>query len=384
MDKKRKTIVKLIVSFCFVLVAVVLEIIVNSITSALESQNLAKRWGGEYAQVSFFFSKNTSVTDGQILSVERTLGSALEEAAVISEHGERVFVDSYSTVGKGLASSERTRNMNVRVVGVGGDFFLFHPYEIKSGAYFNDNNDENEDGVIIDDTVAWQLFGATDITEKTINIGNTSFVVRGVIKEDEGYFSETAKENDATVYMSYEAYQKLFGGETGTVPIENYEILVKNPVKDLGKNKIEEAFAMDEGDYEIIENSSRYKLLSRFIRLKKYGELTMNVKLITYPFWENRARGYDQLALAFTAFEVFFLIYPFICLLELLIFMFRKKEEFKYFLKTPFRNMEKELEHKKAEKWIEKNEKKPKEENKDNDKKDKKEDNNKNEKDTTK
>ena len=42
------------------------------------------------------------------------------------ENGKRLFVDAYSSLGKITVNSERS-TLEANAVGIGGDFFLFHP-----------------------------------------------------------------------------------------------------------------------------------------------------------------------------------------------------------------------------------------------------------------
>ena len=70
---------------------------------------------------------------------------------------------------------------SVQIIGVGGDFFQFHPLNMISGNVFSEN-DISKDRVVLDENTAWTLFGAYDIAGKTVTIEGRQFVIAGVYK----------------------------------------------------------------------------------------------------------------------------------------------------------------------------------------------------------
>ena len=67
---------------------------------------------------------------------------------------------------------------------------------------------------------------------------------------------------------------------------------------------------MDKSSYEIVENSSRFGLMNRFTVLRNFGIRSMNTKNIVFPYWENRARAYEDLAALLLILELLCLVYP--------------------------------------------------------------------------
>ena len=57
-------------------------------------------------------------------------------------------------------------------------FFLFHPFDLISGSFF-DSNYVMDDLIIIDKEVAWNLFGSTDVVGQVVNVGSRPHVVCG-------------------------------------------------------------------------------------------------------------------------------------------------------------------------------------------------------------
>lgn len=243
------------------------------------------------------------------------LNQALKDAAVESEEEKgRNLVDAYSSIGQLTISSART-SASARAVGVGGDFFLFHPMELLSGNYF-DGTDLNEDGVILDEDIAWKLFGSYDVTGMEVYIGDVVYPIRGVVRRKMGCFSKAAEEDTPTVYVSY----KILQNQTGeALSIDTYELLINSPVTGFGEKTLKEAMGIGEDSYEIIENSSRFSVKHRLEILKDFGARSMKKSGPVFPYWENRARAYEDVAALFLVAEGLLLIYPIIFMIRLLI-----------------------------------------------------------------
>ena len=76
--------------------------------------------------------------------------------------------------------STKRATISAKAIGVGGDFFQFHPMDLEYGNYFSDS-DVNKDLVVIDEEIAWQLFGGINVTGKIIDVGGHPHLIVGVI-----------------------------------------------------------------------------------------------------------------------------------------------------------------------------------------------------------
>jgi len=323
MKQYRKIMVLGICLLCTVLLIGVERGIVRD----LSTQKLAERWSkeDEFAQFACYFTEDASFREEQILAVEGNLVTNLEAASITSEknNGGRNWIDAYSTEGQLTISSNRS-TMQVRAFGVGGDFFLFHPLILLDGNYF-DATDENEDGIIIDEMVAWQLFGSNHVAGMEVEIDNIIYPIRGVVRSDKGLFSEVVKEDAATIYVSY----GILGGKEESLPIDCYEVLVASPVKNFAKDAVTGALDMDAESYELVECSARFDLEHRFEVIKNFGVRSMTTKNIVFPYWENRARGYEDVSALFLVLEIVCLIYPVGWLLKQLYGYWKRRKEIK-------------------------------------------------------
>lgn len=300
------------------LVFVILSVATGRLAASLPEQQMAERWSreGGVAQVSCFFSADAYVTEDTLREFEYSLESFLQEASITQESpnpGARLWADAYSAEGKLTISSE-TGSMEADAMGIGGDFFLFHPQKLLYGAYFS-GNDLNQDYCVIDEDVAWQLFGSNDVAGMMVYIGGVPHIVTGVIERPDGRLVEAAGLDAARVYVSLKTLE-YYGNSRG---INHYEIVMPNPVKEFAFKHVKEKLGKDERESEVLENTSRFSLLNRLRVIRAFGTRSMNGKAIIYPYWENVARAYEDIIGLCTVFMLIFLLYS--AVLALLFFI---------------------------------------------------------------
>lgn len=291
------------------LLFLILLLITNHMAVSQEAQQMAARWSpeGGAAQISCFFSPDAGMTVDAIEMFEHSIDNALLEASITQDSpnaGARLWVDAYSADGKVSISSDNGK-LEADAIGIGGDFFLFHPLKLLYGSYFS-GNDVMQDYCVIDEDAAWQLFGSNNIAGMTVYIGGIPHIVTGVVERPEGRLEEAAGLDATVVYVSYKTLSEL-GKNNG---INHYEIVMPNPVSDFAYNHVKDNMGVQEKEVEILENTSRYSLLSRLKTIAAFGTRSMNGKAIIYPYWENIARGYEDIIALLTVFMILFLLYP--------------------------------------------------------------------------
>ena len=302
----------------------VLCFIANHLGQEQEAQMMAERWSGkkDVAQVSCFFSVNTQISEDRIREFEHSIDAALADASVIQESenpSARLWADAYSAGGKITISSDKS-TIQADAIGIGGDFFLFHPMKMLSGSWFS-GNDLMQDYCILDQDAAWQLFGSNDVAGMTVYIGGIPHIVTGVIQRQEGRLTEAAGLDSTLVYVSYKTLSEL-GSCNG---INHYEIVMPNPVTDFAYNYVNENLGDSGNETEVVENSSRYSFLSRLKLIPQFGTRSMNGKAIIYPYWENVARGYEDILALITLFELLFLLYAVVLAVIFFVIWWRHK-----------------------------------------------------------
>ncbi|MBQ9123412.1 MAG: ABC transporter permease [Lachnospiraceae bacterium] len=285
--------------------------VIHILAGSLDTQNMAKRWSkseeSRAAQVSVFFSENLGTSEDEILNFEHRLDSALVEASIVntSENPDsRLWIDAYSATGT-ITLEKGDKNVSVSAIGVGGEFFQFHPLKLESGSYFS-GNDVMQDYCVVDEEIAWQLFGSNDIAGQIITIKGVPHIITGVIERQQDRLSKAAGLDSSVVYVSYNTLVNY--GRANSICC--YEIVMPNPVKNYAFNYLKEQLGSNEAESEVVENTSRYGLLSLLQVLREFGTRSMNGKAIIYPYWENVARGYEDILATLLLVAVIFLLYP--------------------------------------------------------------------------
>lgn len=295
----------------------------NNKIENLEDQQAAARWDDEggCAQVSCFFTRGMEVNHFQIMSFEKELESALTEAAVTVENeNARLYVDAYSAQGKiTVVSSQST--LEAQAIGIGGDFFFFHPLQLVSGGYFS-GNDLMKDSILLDEEAAWQLFGSSDIEGMSVTIGGVPHYISGVIKREEGRFAENAGLNSTVIYVSEETLSE-YGTSEG---ISCYEVAAPNPVKGFVYNTAKEKFGLKEDEMLVVENSNRYSLEAMIPVVLDFGLRSMQNSAVHFPYWENIAKGYEDIRAVVLIIQFILLLIPAVIILITLIIKWKNRK----------------------------------------------------------
>lgn len=310
-----------IVSF---LVFLVLYGIAALLSGSQTSQQMAERWSErkDVAQISCFFSPNAAMSPDRIESFRHSLDSALQEASIVQDSpnaNARLWADAYSADGQITVSGERAR-VTADAIGIGGDFFLFHPLQLLSGSYFSES-DLNQDYCILDEDAAWQLFGSNNVAGQIVTIGGVPHMVAGVVHREDGRLEEAAGLDSTVIYVSYNTLD-TFGSNNG---INHYEIVMPNPVSEYAFSYVKENIGVAEKELEVVENTTRYDFLERLQVIADFGTRSMNGKAIIYPYWENIARGYEDIIAAVTLFALLFLAYPVVLLVMFAVIRWKHK-----------------------------------------------------------
>lgn len=302
----------------------VLVLISQLLIDKQETQQAASRWSAQddAAQVSCFFSVNANVTQDTLEEFSHSVDSALEEASIVSQSpngNARLWADAYSASGK-ITLNSNIASVTVDAIGIGGDFFLFHPVRLVNGSYFS-GNDLMQDYCVLDELTAWKLFGSNDIAGQVIEINGVAHVVTGVVEHEAGKLYETAGLDEALIYVSYDTLSK-YGSCNG---INHYEIVMPNPVSGYALNYVTEHIGVSENDVDIVENSSRYSVLNRIKQIGEFATRSMNGKAIIYPYWENMARAYEDILATMMFFTLLFVGFPAIIIVVTIILLWKRK-----------------------------------------------------------
>ena len=230
--------IQLLTAALSILLWSILQCFRMSLQNSLPDQNAAVRWSKNHdvAQISIFFTEDQKITEDSVKELAWKLTQALTEQAIGKDEKKssgRELVMAYSAEGQ-ITLNREGKTLTVNAVGVGGDFFLFHPLTLLSGQYLNTSLDM-KDGIVLDEDTAWQLFGSSNIVGQTVEIGGLPFYIRGVVKKPTGRLEKAAGLSQSLVFVDYAMLQKYgsFGGG-GFVPKDDSTNVA--PAGDTGGN----------------------------------------------------------------------------------------------------------------------------------------------------
>lgn len=267
----------------------------------------AQRFQGEgetrFAQLACYLPVDQGKTVEDIFTFRQALEGKLVEQSLEAPENGSLTIDAYCGFADVTVSSENTTGSTVEAVGVGGDFFYFHPLTLLGGSYIR-SDDLMDDLVVLDEETAWRLFGGTDLAGLTMYINGEPFVVSGVVSRETDFATQKAYTGDGGVYLSYSALSRL----VETASITCYEIVMPDPISGYALGVVKETFPVGDGD--VVENSSRYSLSHLLEVVKGFAERSMRLNGVIYPYWENAVRLTEGYAALLAALSIAFAVFP--------------------------------------------------------------------------
>jgi len=316
----RQKVLSLMTIICLI-IFIIITSISNHMIAGLSDQQAAKRWDKDNgsSQVSVFVAGDVSIDELKIKNFQMQLEAALKEAAITADNANgRLYVDAYSSQGEVTINGSQS-NMDTKAMGIGGDFFLFHPVKLVDGSYFS-GNDLMKDFILLDEEAAWRLFGSNDIAGMNVTISGIPHYIAGVYEKEEGRFQEAAGLNESVVFLSHENLSQYGKGDS----ISTYELIAPNPIKNFVYNTVKEKFGLQENEMIVVENSSRYSWESIIPVLFDFGIRSMHNTKVRFPYWENIARGYEDVRALLFLFQMIFLMIPMVIICAFIMVKGRK------------------------------------------------------------
>ncbi len=380
--KNKKRIIALGVCLVLLLINFGLGFLSNILIRRMPDQLTAERWEADInmAQASVFVTEDKSISEKDIPKIKYNLEKKLVESGVeapeedndkkktgseiidtigidemnadseddddsemgfVPETGlKKLYRIVYSAEGTVDLTCDQRTVEGATAIGVGGDFFLFHPLELVAGGYLMDDP-LMKDGIVLDEDTAWQLFGSSDVINMQVMIGDVPHYVKGVVKKPQGKVEKLAGLNKSYVFMSYDSLSKygdILSGKTSEVDdsedgttslsggINCIEVVCPNPVKGLAAKILFESSGISEENCEVIDNTERFTFLPLLQIVRKAGFRSMWSKAIYYPYWENVARGYEDRLALILSFRIFCIALVVIIAVIMIIIAYRNKK----------------------------------------------------------
>ena len=306
--KSRKNQIKLaVLFFLLTVITVTCLILFSNFGGTLESQTAAQRFKGEselrFGQVSAYFPVGKGIKEEDIYRFRQGLESAFLEASLEAEDEEVLYSDAYSTQGEITIYGEKGSSSAI-AIGIGGEFFQFHPLYLRSGGYIS-GSDLMQDRVVLDEELAWQLFGGVELEGMTVSIGGKKYQVAGVVSREDDFASKKTYTAGAGLFMSYDALSNALSADGGA-EISCYELVCADPVEGFALNVVKEKFE----DAVAVQNSGRFSMGRIFGIIGDFGERSVITNGAVLPYWENAARVLEDYRAVFLLLTVIFAILP--------------------------------------------------------------------------
>lgn len=286
--------------------------------NTLRSQHMATEFQGEgelrFSQVSLFLPEGNTVNEESIRKFRELVRVNTQD--LVPEDVKNLYLDAWSGLGSVKIEGEHGSS-DASVIAVGGDFFRLHPQNLLSGEYISDD-DLMHDRVILDEDLAWRLFGGYDLTGLPVEIGGNTFYVAGVIARESDWASEKVYSGGAGLYMSYDTYKAM----DESVYLNCYEAILPEPVENFAREQVKDNLAPETA--EIVVNSGRYEAGRVFGLLRQFSQRTLRTDSVYYPYWENAARLVENRCMILLAVVILLWICPVLFVLILAVKTYRK------------------------------------------------------------
>lgn len=295
-----------IVALVFVSCALILgifELVVAGLAGSIDYIDAGDRWsanGDKFAVISLYAEDGAALSGDRVESWIRSIDQKLLESSISANENARSWTYTYAAE-ETMSVTGPKASANAEVIAAGGDFFVFHPQKMVYGSAFM-NDTSNPNGVVIDEDLAWKIFGATNVVGMELTVGNVTFVVSGVSKRESthGIYDYTYGERPR-MYMSYAGYVKVRGDENH---ITMFETALPNAVRGFALNIFNGAVTSNEETMTVFEASDRFSLKNRYKNMKTLKYSWIHENKIEYPYWENEARVADYRCAVLMIFEV--------------------------------------------------------------------------------
>jgi len=319
---------RIVICILLLLCAVVCFFFLRHVTRMLTGEQAASRWGsdvGRFAQVTAFLPEHDGLSPGEVQSLPLAIRGAMQDQGLTALVPEGGFTFAYAASPITLQVRSRDRGpAAVFATGVGGNFFLFQSVELISGAYLPAEG-INRDLVLLDEALAWALFGAVDVAGMEVFVRNTPYIVAGVYRPKQDFASRAAYGDRPHMFFFYDTLARDFGA----LPITMITAVLPSPLTGLADEMFQDAMdtlGVDEDSFVFVNNTDRYRWRDLFRVVRDFGMRSMYQTGLRLPYWENAARMAEDFGALALVFLILFLLYPLWCGICLLVWLWRRRK----------------------------------------------------------
>lgn len=154
------------------------------------------------------------------------------------------------------------RSLDARVLGVTSDFGKFYDINLSNGNFINEDG-EDEFHAVIEDRLAYRLFGNENVEGLKIKILNKDFKIIGVVKRDNSIIQNLSEDGLDKVYIPLQAMVKLDDkAKISYLQFQNFDVNVSQKGEEMVINILGQ-IGKDSKQYLITDYSEEKKLLEQ-------------------------------------------------------------------------------------------------------------------------
>ena len=317
---------RLIVLITLSFFAVFFAFLSRSVAQTLITQQVAERWGERgFGQVSAFVPEHRGFSGDFGRDFQNAMDGSFVEQGLNLGDAEHAWTFAYHAEGGVLEARSLYRGpISVHASGIGGNFFFFYPVTLINGSYLP-RESINRDLVFIDEMVAWELFGARDVTGMELIFEGRHYVIAGVFRHFDDRFSQRARPDLPQVFFYYDELEHLVGG----LRVTTIHAVLPNSIRGFAGQLLSstlETAGLEEGDYLLVNHNERYRFLPLLRIVRDFGARSMQDTGMRLPPWENAARMTEDFAALYLLFALLFATLPVFSLCYFAVWRFRKRK----------------------------------------------------------
>lgn len=307
---KRKHIYLIAANAVSLIFFMIMTIFFARLKNSLPDQQTASRWSADepYSLVSVYADLSKPMTLNDIFTARVNVEKKLVENSIAAEkENARVWADAFSSAQELITLEAGVSSSEAHLIVTGGDFALFHPMDFLYGSFYG-SDALMQDNVVIDEVLAWRLYGSSNIVGKPVRINGKYYFVSGVFRQSEDKNVERVYGDKPRVFMPYGGYDIISPDKAADFIC--YEACLPNAVSGFGKNILTEAMSLEDSTDRVFENSRRYSLKSRFDIIRNFGMRSVADSPVFYQYWENAARITEDKAALLLVMQALGLVIP--------------------------------------------------------------------------
>ena len=317
---------RLILAVILLLCAVFFAFLTRMTTNTLTAQQAASRWGDRgFHQLSAFVPEHRGFSGNFSRDFSTAMEGSFTQQNLDSDDPENAWTFAYRADGGLIEARSLYRGpVDAYASGIGGNFFFFYPVTLVSGSYLPVQN-VNRDMVMIDEQLAWELFGAIDVAGMELVFHNRPYVISGVFRHFDDRFSQAARPDLPQIFFYYDELERL----NGPIHITTVTVVLPNPITGLAEQLLAstlESAGLDEGDYLLVNHTTRYRILPLLRLVGDFGQRSMQETGMRLPPSENAARMAEDFASLYLLVTLFLLLILFVMLCALIVWAFRRRK----------------------------------------------------------